>query len=778
MSRQRKLNQRQKAAADVRVATIRAADSVRAVAEPEEGETKDDFMARCQDEGGSETECEMAWGDMEARRSGGVQGAAVRLNISGAGEPLTIQAAEGDGRGPTFAGTVYTGGAMRLEGFYTPVVVDLASFRVPRQQNPALRDHDPKQIIGHTTEVEVTAKRLRVKGVISGEGAHAQEVLALGKKAFPWQMSLGADADKVDTVPAGEKVTVNGRVFTGPVSVARGGTFREASFVALGADGMTAATVAAQHSAGGNPMTFETWLSAKGIDPAGLTDQMRSVADLAYRAEQVPANPRPAGGAKHQADVTALGRVGPNAGRNAARTMEESMAELRAEEAREQEIVRVINAACKYDQNGFRAISPDAAEILGRQAMEQRWSLERLELEILKEGRARPHSFNRGTQAVPDESVIEAAVCLAGNIPNPEKYLAPQALEASRRHWKNGLSLGELMMTFARKGGYTGHSIRGNERNVLQAAFRPDLQASGWGPSTSSGLSGVLSNVANKFLRSAFDAVDQTWQQIAATRSVNDFKAITTYSLTGDFQYLELPPGGEIKHAELGAESYSNQVKTYARMIGIDRRDLINDDLGALTGVGRRLGRGGALKINDVFWTVFLNNSAFFTSGRANVSTGGGSALSVAGLDAAYAKFLTQTDPNGKPAGITPAILLVPPALWGTAKALMQSTGLNQTPASNAAGPEANIWAGMFTVASSPYMQSSTYTGNSSAAWYLLANPNDVPVIEVAFLNGQMTPVVESADADFNQLGIAFRAYHDMGASLQEYRGGVRSAGS
>jgi hypothetical protein len=39
-------------------------------------------------------------------------------------------------------------------------------------------------------------------------------------------------------------------------------------------------------------------------------------------------------------------------------------------------------------------------------------------------------------------------------------------------------------------------------------------------------------------------------------------------------------------------------------------------------------------------------------------------------------------------------------------------------------------------------------------------------------------PTVESADADFNQLGVQFRGYYDFGVALQEFRGGVRSAGS
>lgn len=47
-------------------------------------------------------------------------------------------------------------------------------------------------------------------------------------------------------------------------------------------------------------------------------------------------------------------------------------------------------------------------------------------------------------------------------------------------------------------------------------------------------------------------------------------------------------------------------------MLSIDRRDIINDDLGAITTVPRKLGRGSGLKINDVFWTAFMNNAAFF----------------------------------------------------------------------------------------------------------------------------------------------------------------------
>jgi len=36
----------------------------------------------------------------------------------------------------------------------------------------------------------------------------------------------------------------------------------------------------------------------------------------------------------------------------------------------------------------------------------------------------------------------------------------------------------------------------------------------------------------------------------------------------------------------------------------------------------------------------------------------------------------------------------------------------------------------------------------------MLADANDLPVIEVAFLNGQEGPTIETAEADFNVLGV------------------------
>jgi phage major head subunit gpT-like protein len=216
-------------------------------------------------------------------------------------------------------------------------------------------------------------------------------------------------------------------------------------------------------------------------------------------------------------------------------------------------------------------------------------------------------------------------------------------------------------------------------------------------------------------------------------------------------------------------------------MLGIARTDLINDDLGALSGAARRLGRGAGLKLNDVFWRVFLNNATFFAAGNNNVLTGvtagpTNSALGLEGLQNADRVFRLQTDPDGQPLGVMAKKLVVPTSLRITALNLMNATNIQS--GNTVSQPDANVFAGQFDVVSSPYMQNAAYTGNSATAWYLLADPADLPVIEVCFLNGVESPTVETADADFHTLGISMRGFHDFGTSLMEYRGGVRAAGA
>jgi phage major head subunit gpT-like protein len=289
-------------------------------------------------------------------------------------------------------------------------------------------------------------------------------------------------------------------------------------------------------------------------------------------------------------------------------------------------------------------------------------------------------------------------------------------------------------------------------------------------------LPGILSNVANKFLLSGFTAVEQAWRNIASIRSVSDFKQVTSYRLNGAFQYDEVASNGELKHDTVSESSFTNQAKTYGKMFAVTRQDIINDDLGALTALPTRIGRGGALKLNDVFWTAFMNNSSFFASGNNNYLSGATTNFGIDSLTSAEQKFFEQTDVDGKPLAVAPRILLVPPALNALAAQTMRATEIRDTTASTKI-PTANPHAGKFDVVMSAYLSNSAYSGYSAKKWYLLADPMDLSAIEVAFLNGVETPTVESADADFNVLGIQMRGYFDFGVAKQEPRAGVAVKG-
>ena len=251
---------------------------------------------------------------------------------------------------------------------------------------------------------------------------------------------------------------------------------------------------------------------------------------------------------------------------------------------------------------------------------------------------------------------------------------------------------------------------------------------------------------------------------------------IDLYRLIGKDQYELVAPGGELKHGNLGNESYSNRADTYGLMMAVDRRDIINDDLGAITTVPRKLGRGSGLKINDVFWTVFLANSGFFTIGNKNFLSGTDTVLSIDGLTKAEVAYYDLVDSDGKPIGTMPAIMLVPTALSAIGSQLYKSLEMRDSTA-NARVPITNPHVGKFRVEVSRYLANALYTGNSSKAWYLLTDPNDLPLIEVAFLNGQEAPTIETADADFNVLGVQMRGYHDFGVALQDPRAAIKCKG-
>jgi hypothetical protein len=313
--------------------------------------------------------------------------------------------------------------------------------------------------------------------------------------------------------------------------------------------------------------------------------------------------------------------------------------------------------------------------------------------------------------------------------------------------------------------------------------FRRD--ASGWlqAAFSTASLPGILSNIANKMLLEGYNYVEDAWRRIAKIASVNDFKEHTRYRMTGSFQFQQVGPDGELKHGQIGEQQFAQKADTHGIMFALTRQMIINDDMGAFTDIPRQIGMGAAEAIADAVWGLWLANpvqadgKTFFHADHLNLLTGADTALTVDGLSKAVEAYDDQTKPNGKPLGVGPQILLVPTALKIAAQLLMTSKEVNETTTANKAKLKDNPHRGTLDVVSTAYLGNASFPGASKKAWYLLTDPNRLPAVEIAFLNGVDRPTVEKTDADFNTLGVQFRGYIDFGVREQDHRGALKMAG-
>lgn len=447
----------------------------------------------------------------------------------------------------------------------------------------------------------------------------------------------------------------------------------------------------------------------------------------------------------------------------------------RGEQQRRREITEVVDRETELYPGRI-----DDIQAMAEAALEAGTSSREFRYELIDARPVGPPNVPSGRSSGQTADVLEAAVAksLGGKV---EEHYSDEVLSAADREFPHGVGLQQLLFRAAAQYGQH-YDSAANVRGLLAAAFgrSPDgavLQAAG-GFSTFS-LPGIFADVLNKGLADYFTSVEQVYSRLSSTRFTRDYKQVKNYALTGDLEYAEIPPGGQIPHGTLGEETYSNQAKNYGRMLAITHEDIVNDDLGALETVRMRMGRGGALALNRVFWTAFMDNGSFFSAGNDNFVDGADTDLSGsdpgAALNGAEAAFRKQTDPDGLPMSVMPRILLVPPDLANYAAQLMGAQRIVTGAASTL--PDANVYSGRYRVESSVYLSNTAFTGNSELAWYLLADPMDVPVIQIVYLNGRQMPLVESAEADFDELGIRVRGTWAFGVAKQEHRGGVKAKG-
>ena len=687
---------------------------------------------------------------------------------------VDLQAVAGDGKAlRRFTMTAYTGGAMALGGWPYPVVVDLAGLALGKKSRPILMNHDSGRIVGHTDTVGTDGGSLTVAGVISGVGSAAQEVIGASDNGFPWQASLGASVKKAVFVPEGKTAAANGKSFEGPLYMVRQSKLGEVSFVALGADDATTAKVEAGRipaSNGNNSMEvmtmdFEKWVEAKGFKFAELTDDQTANLKAMFEAEtggdgKPDGEGDPPAGAAVQAGKPAAPK--PSAAEAIIQAREEAQAAVRTERDR----VSAIQEICGGE---FPRIERDAIR-LG-------WSIEDTSQKVLKAMRENRPQADVNIVTRSDKGAgfslktLEAALCLRAGIDDNAlvKSYGEQVVESALQ--SRDISLQKVFEECAELEGRTVPRSFGND--TIRAAF-----------STVS-LPGILNNVANKKLLKAFEAQPVIATKICSEGELNDFKESERYRLTDVGDLEPVAPDGELKHGGLVEEKATNQLDTFGKIFSLTRQMIYNDDLAAFLKVPEGMGARAARKIDQLFFMRLLANplqgdgKALFHADHRNWRDGAETALSGDSLALAIQLFMDQTDADGQPINVHPRFLVVPTALKMTARELLNSVTFFATGSSNKARiPTYNALADEdIEVVTSPYLSNVNYSGASSKAWYLFADPAVVDTFEIGYLKGRRIPLVEQGETDFDTLGVKFRVIFDLGVREQDYRGMVRFKG-
>lgn len=727
----------------------------------------------------------------------------VGKSFSFSARSIAIEASASDGKLPTFTINAYNGGPLRVDGYDLPIVVDISGVRIERDVVANLH-HDRKQIVGHVApeNVKLGQSSIDMAGVISGTGPAAEEAVSNHRNGFHWQASIEAtpEAGAVEYVDEGEKVTVNGQEFAGPLLVSRRSKLHGIAFVARGADDTTSISIAASaaKTVGASAMTFEQWCASIGIDMTKLDDAQKQTLMTAFDAQaKTVAATDSAKDPKEDKIPVAASIYDPT---EIIAAYSEQLVELddRIDAHRESVDPAKFSEVKKSVLKSVRDIK--ASAIKGK------WDASKFNLEFAKAINAaeltlvkaaapagdKGPAIHAGAKDLDDKSmckVIEAAMCRSLGQRNVEKQFDEKTLDAADAYRNMGIH--QMLIMAAARNGYRsrpGEGIhRGNIEDVLRYAMPPKtIQASG---NSSFSVSGILSNVANKEILQGYGDEPTSWQEIAAVKSVKDFKTVTSYRMNDNMEYESLAPDGTIRHGKISEESYNRSVDTYAKMFALTRQQIINDDLGAFNDLSSRLGRGAARKLNKLFWTTFLaaiSGGAFFTSGRANYITGSTTTLlnDAVGLALAVKAFRQLKTPTvegstGTLLNNKPEILLVSENQEVAAEQLYTSTNFN-TGGSSTKDLVANnnIYKGKYRPVVVPQLADSGYTGYSTTHWGLFTSPSVLPVTTVSFLNGQQSPTVDQTDADFNTLGIQMRGYHDFGVDMAEYLAGVWSKGA
>ena len=260
------------------------------------------------------------------------------------------------------------------------------------------------------------------------------------------------------------------------------------------------------------------------------------------------------------------------------------------------------------------------------------------------------------------------------------------------------------------------------------------------------------------------------WRDVCEIAGPNDFRSQERTRWGG---YGDLPTVAQAgAYTALTSPTDEKETYTVSKRGGteaISLEAIKNDDMQVVMRIPARLGRAAARTVSSVVAAIFTANSgggqtldtASQTLFHANHNNSGTAALSAASLAAGRLAMVKQPElSSSKRIGILPRCLLVPDDLEETAINLFRRDDENDPTFVTALG----------------YMVKPVPDWTDANDWVLVADPMDIPTIEIGFLDGMEEPEIflqsmETVGSLFDNDQWKWKIRHIYGVTALDHRG-------
>lgn len=302
---------------------------------------------------------------------------------------------------------------------------------------------------------------------------------------------------------------------------------------------------------------------------------------------------------------------------------------------------------------------------------------------------------------------------------------------------------------------------------------------------TTGSFANLMLDAANKTLLRGYDEAIYTWSIWARQApSVPDFKNINRVRFSESPNLEMVPENAPYKEGAMTDSKETYKVEKFGRTFTVSWETVVNDDLDAISRIPQMHGNAARRTQNQKVYEVLTSNPtmgdgySLFSSSHASGDNTSGSAstVSVTSLTGGFTKMMLQKGLNTSAVlNIQPRYLIVPVNRSAAALQVVGSfadpnVGGDVTGNSNSLNIYGPNGSRPLQVVVEPQLDAS-----SSTVWYLAADPSQIDTVELTFLQGEESPVLEN-EWDFDKDVYKYKIRQTFGTKAIDWRGLYRNS--